>query len=362
MTRVQRSKGRHVSGEAPHVAPQRPAAPQPARRVHVVITGGAGFVGSHLCERFLREGYEVTALDNFLIGRRRNVNDLLAHPGFALVPGDVTQPITVKRRVDLILHFASPASPRDYLMHPIHTMKVDSFGAFYTLGLAKGQGARYVLASTSEIYGDPLEHPQREEYWGNVNPVGPRSVYDEAKRFGEALTMAYHRVHGIDTRIARIFNTYGPRMRRHDGRVIPAFIDAALTGRPLEAFGDGSQTRSFCYIDDLVEGIFRLATLPDLAGQIVNLGHEDECSVLELARMIKGLSRSQSPVVSRALPQDDPKRRRPDLTRARQLLGYMPQVSLVEGLQRTIAWFTQHPEDERLPALRDQRVTHAARI
>ena len=354
-----RSGGRLSGVDAGAVS--RPGSPKGAARGHVLITGGAGFIGSHLCERFLREAYNVTAIDNFLTGGRRNVQDLSAHPGFALVPGDVTQPITIIPRVDLILHFASPASPRDYLMHPIHTMKVDSFGAFYTLGLAKAHGARYVLASTSEVYGDPLEHPQREEYWGNVNPVGPRSVYDEAKRFGEALTAAYRRVHGIDTRIVRIFNTYGPRMRRHDGRAIPAFIDAALAGRPIEVFGSGTQTRSFCYIDDLVEGIFRLATWPDLAGEVVNLGHDDEFSILELARLVKEITRSPSPIVERPLPQDDPKRRRPDLTRARQLLGYEPRVPLTDGLQRTITWFAQHPDAEP-DTSSDERVTHAARI
>jgi dTDP-glucose 4,6-dehydratase len=337
-------------------------APQPAGRPHVLITGGAGFIGSHLCARFLREGYKVTAIDNFLTGGRRNVRDLLANPDFALIPGDITQPITVLPHVDLILHFASPASPRDYLMHPIHTMKVDSFGAFYTLGLARAQRARYVLASTSEVYGDPLEHPQGEEYWGNVNPVGPRSVYDEVKRFSEALTTAYHRVHAIDTRIARIFNTYGPRMRRQDGRAVPAFIDAALAGRPIEVFGSGAQTRSFCYVDDLIEGIFRLASWPNLAGQVVNLGHDDEFSILALARLVKELTGSESPIVERPLPQDDPKRRRPDLTRARQLLGYELRVPLAEGLRRTIAWFAEHAQDEEHSAPGDERVTHAARV
>lgn len=327
---------------------------------HVVITGGAGFIGGHLCGRFLREGYEVTAIDSFLTGVRRNLDHLAAAPGFHLIPGDVTHPIAVARPVKLVLHFASPASPLDYLANPIHTMKVDSFGAFYTLGLAREKCARYVLASTSEVYGDPLEHPQREEYWGNVNPVGPRSVYDEAKRFGEAVTMAYHRVHGIDVRIARIFNTYGPRMRLNDGRAIPAFIGAALTGRPIEVFGDGMQTRSFCYIDDLVEGIFRLATTLDVAGQIVNLGNDTECTLLDLAGTIKHLTGSDSPIVFRPLPQDDPRRRRPDLTKARRLLGYAPRVPLEEGLRRTIAWFTE--ESRRPAAAADERVTQAVRI
>jgi len=295
---------------------------------HVVISGGAGFIGSHLCERFLLEGYEVTAIDSFLTGARSNLGHLEADPEFHLVPGDVTRPVGITGRVDLILHFASPASPIDYLAHPIHTMKVDSFGAFYTLGLAKERGARYVLASTSEVYGDPLEHPQREEYWGHVNPVGPRSVYDEAKRFGEAVTMAYHRVHGIDVRIARIFNTYGPRMRRTDGRAVPAFIDAALHDRAIEVHGDGTQTRSFCYIDDLVEGVFRLATRPGLSGQIVNLGNDVETCLLDLVTLIRGLTGSALPIAFRPPAQDDPKRRRPDLAKARRLLSYEPRIPL----------------------------------
>lgn len=333
------------------------ALPRPSRG-HVVITGGAGFIGSHLCERFLCEGYEVTAIDSFLTGVQSSVAHLEAEPGFRLVPGDVTRPIEIAGRVDLVLHFASPASPRDYLANPIHTMKVDSLGAFHTLGLAKARGARYVLASTSEVYGDPLQHPQREEYWGNVNPVGPRSVYDEAKRFAEALAMAYHRAHAIDARIARIFNTYGPRMRENDGRAIPAFINAALHGRSVEVYGDGTQTRSFCYIDDLVEGVFRLAARPDLAGRILNIGNDVECSLFDLARMVIRLTGSASPIVFRPLPQDDPRRRRPDLANARRMLGYEPRIPLDEGLRRTIAWFTAHPR----PAAADERVTHAVRI
>jgi dTDP-glucose 4,6-dehydratase len=326
---------------------------------HVVITGAAGFIGSHLCERFLAEGYQVTAIDNFLTGTRHNVEHLTASPGFRLVPGDVTQPIIIGRRVDLVLHFASPASPMDYLAHPIHTMKVDSIGSLHTLGLVRAQHARYVLASTSEIYGDPLEHPQREAYWGNVNPVGPRSVYDEAKRFGEAVTMAYHRVHGIDVRIARIFNTYGPRMRRNDGRAIPAFIGAGLSGRPIEVFGDGLQTRSFCFVDDLVDGIYRLAVYPGLSGEIVNIGSEAECTLLDLARLIKRMTGGAAPIVFRPLPQDDPRRRRPDLTKAGRLLGYRPRVSLEEGLGRTIAWFAASAPDA---CQVDERVTDSVRI
>ncbi len=326
---------------------------------HVVVTGGAGFIGSHLCERFLREGYEVTAIDSFLTGIRSNLSHLEADYRFRMVPGDVTRPIEIAGPVDLVLHFASPASPIDYLANPIHTMKVDSFGAFYTLGLARERGARYILASTSEVYGDPLEHPQGEEYWGNVNPVGPRSVYDEAKRFGEAVTMAYHRVHTVDVRIVRIFNTYGPRMRRNDGRAIPAFIDAALSGRAIEVYGDGTQTRSFCYIDDLVEGVFRLATQPDLRGHIVNLGHDAECTLLDLAKTVKRVVGSTSPIVFRPLPQDDPKRRRPDLAKARRMLGYEAGVPLEEGLRRTIAWFAGHAPKT---VTADARVTHAVSI
>ncbi|HLW59520.1 MAG TPA: UDP-glucuronic acid decarboxylase family protein [bacterium] len=328
-------------------------------RGHALITGGAGFLGSHLCERLLAEGYEVTAIDSFLTGARRNVSHLVSNPAFRLVPGDVTQPVAVTGRVDLIMHFASPASPVDYLAHPIHTMKADSLGSFHTLGLARAQGARYLLASTSEVYGDPLEHPQREEYWGNVNPVGPRSVYDEAKRFGEAVTMAYHRVHGLDVRIVRIFNTYGPRMRRNDGRAIPAFVSAGLAGRPIEVFGDGSQTRSFCYIDDLVEGVYRLAAYPDLAGQIVNLGSEAECTLLELAQTIQRMTGGRSPMVFRPLPQDDPKRRRPDLAKAGRVLGFDPRVPLAAGLARTIAWFAESAEQTPAP---DERVTDPVRI
>ena len=325
---------------------------------HVVITGGAGFIGSHLCERFLRAGYDVTAIDSFLTGVRANLDHLQASPGFRLVPGDVTRPIGIAGPVDLVLHFASPASPTGYLANPIHTMKVDSFGAFYTLGLAREQSARYVLASTSEVYGDPLEHPQREEYWGNVNPVGPRSVYDEAKRFGEAATMAYYRVHAVDVRIARIFNTYGPRMRRDDGRAIPAFLDAALRGQAIEVYGDGTQTRSFCYVDDLVEGVFRLATYPDLAGQIVNLGHDAECSLLDLANLVRRLAGPSSRIVFRPLPENDPRRRRPDLTKARDLLGYEARIPLEEGLRRTLASFA----GRRQAAPSDERVTHPVYI
>ncbi len=328
-------------------------------RGHVVITGGAGFIGSHLCERFLGEDYEVTAIDSFLTGIRSNLDPLQADPRFRLVPGDVTHPIEITGHVDLVLHFASPASPVDYLANPIHTMKVDSFGAFYTLGLTRERGAAYVLASTSEVYGDPLKHPQSEDYWGNVNPVGPRSVYDEAKRFGEAVTIAYHRVHAIDVRIARIFNTYGPRMRLSDGRAIPAFIDAALRGRAIEVYGDGMQTRSFCFIDDLVEGVFRLATRPDLTGQIVNLGHDTECTLFDLAKMVRRLTNSASPIVFKPLPQDDPKRRRPDLAKARRLLGYEPRISLEDGLRRTIAWFAG---DGRHTVTTDERVRQPVRI
>src|SRR5215210_7569006 len=300
-----------------------------------VVTGGAGFLGSHLCEQLLDRGVEVVCLDNFLTGSPANVLHLMEHPGFRLVRCDVTDYVHVPGPVDLVLHFASPASPLDYLKMPIETLKVGSLGTLHTLGLAKEKGARYLLASTSEVYGDPEEHPQREEYWGNVNPVGPRGVYDEAKRYAEALTMAYHRQQGVDTCIARIFNTYGPRMRRHDGRAIPTFLRQALDGSPLTVFGDGSQTRSFCYVDDLIRGLFRLAMsdyhLP------VNIGNPTEMTLLELAEKIVALTGNRSKIVFEGLPTDDPKVRRPDISRAREILNWEPVVTLDEGLRRTVA-------------------------
>ena len=307
--------------------------------MRVLITGAAGFIGSHLCERFLREGHEVIGLDNFLTGTPENIAHLFENENFTFIKYDVTNFIYVDGDLDLILHFACPASPVDYLNHPIHTMKVDSLGTLHTLGLAKVKGARYVFASTSEIYGNPEVHPQPETYWGNVNPIGPRSVYDEAKRFSEALSMAYHREHGIDVRIARIFNTYGPRMRINDGRVVPNFIYQALTGKPITVHGDGSQTRSFCYIDDLVEGIYMLAVKEGIEGEVFNLGNPEELTVLELAKLIKEITGSGSDIVFKERPEDDPDRRRPDITKAKSILGWEPKTPVREGLKKTIEWF-----------------------
>lgn len=303
----------------------------------VVITGGAGFLGSHLCDRFVAEGYEVVCIDNLLTGSVDNIAHLLGHRRFRFVHYDVTNYLYVEGRLFAVLHFASPASPKDYQMHPIHTLKVGSLGTHKALGLAKAKGARFLLASTSEVYGDPLVHPQPEEYWGNVNPIGVRGVYDEAKRFAEAMTMAYHRYHGLQTRIARIFNTYGPRMRMDDGRAIPTFIVQALRGEPLTVYGDGRQTRSVCYVDDMVEGLYRL--LLSEVVEPVNLGNPDEVSVLQLAEEIRQLVGANSPIVFEPLPQDDPRVRRPDIRRAQELLGWEPTVERREGLLRTIADF-----------------------
>ena len=302
-----------------------------------VLTGAAGFIGSHLAERLLGEGLEVLGVDNFLTGKRRNLAHLEGRPGFSLLEHDVSKPLYLDGAVDFVLHFASPASPVDYLELPIQTLKVGSLGTHNTLGLARAKGARYLLASTSEVYGDPLVHPQPETYWGNVNPVGPRGVYDEAKRFAEAMTMAYHRVHGLPIRIVRIFNTYGPRMRPRDGRVVPAFIQQSLSGEPLSIFGDGSQTRSFCYVDDLVEGIWR-ALGSDLTGP-VNLGNPHEMTIAEFAAVVRRLTGSQSPIAFHPLPEDDPKVRQPDIALARARLGWEPRVPLGEGLARTIEYF-----------------------
>jgi dTDP-glucose 4,6-dehydratase len=302
-----------------------------------VVTGGAGFLGSYLCEHLLDRGVEVVCLDNFLTGTPENVQHLMEHPGFRLVRCDVTDYVHVPGPVDLVLHFASPASPLDYLKMPIETLKVGSLGTLHTLGLAHDKGARYVLASTSEVYGDPLQHPQDEEYWGNVNPVGPRGVYDEAKRFSEAMTTAYRTSKGTDTGIVRIFNTYGPRMRADDGRAIPAFIGQALDGRPLTVAGDGSQTRSICYVDDTARGVLAMAFSAH-AGP-VNIGNPDELSVLRLAQWIADLTGSDSIVEFIDLPVDDPKMRRPDTTRAEELLNWRPIVPSEEGLRRTVAWF-----------------------
>ncbi len=302
-----------------------------------LITGGAGFLGSHLCELFLSRGHEVVCMDNFITGSPDNIKHLFGRDGFTFIKQDVTTYIHIDGPLDYVLHFASPASPIDYLEKPIQTLKVGSLGTHKTLGVAKDKKARYLIASTSEVYGDPLIHPQREDYWGNVNPVGPRGVYDEAKRFAEAMTMAYHRFHGIETRIVRIFNTYGERMRVNDGRVVPAFISQALRNEPLTVFGDGSQTRSFCYVSDLVEGIYRLLMSED--SDPTNIGNPSEMTVLQFAQEIKRLTGSNAPIEFLPLPEDDPKIRRPDITKARALLGWEPKVPLEEGLTRTIEYF-----------------------
>jgi dTDP-glucose 4,6-dehydratase len=302
-----------------------------------VVTGGAGFLGSHLCERLLDDGYAVTCIDNFVTGDPRNVEHLLGDPRFRLLNVDIADYVHVPGDVDLVLHFASPASPIDYLKLPIQTLKVGSLGTLHMLGLAKEKNARFLLASTSETYGDPEVHPQPEEYWGHVNPVGPRSVYDEAKRFAEALTMAYRREHGVRTSIVRIFNTSGPRMRPNDGRAVPTFIKQALAGEPLTVAGDGSQTRSIQYVDDLVDGVLRLAASGHPGP--VNIGNPVEVTVLQLAERIRDLVGSSSPIAFIPRPQDDPTVRCPDITLARELLGWEPRVSLDEGLKRTIAWF-----------------------
>jgi dTDP-glucose 4,6-dehydratase len=304
-----------------------------------LVTGGAGFLGSHLCDRFLAEGHRVLALDNFLTGHRRNLAHLAAEPRFELIEHDITKPISLSEPIDNILHFASPASPIDYLELPIQTLKVGSLGTHNTLGLAKAHGARYLLASTSEVYGDPLVHPQPETYWGNVNPVGPRGVYDEAKRFAEAMVMAYHRFHAVETRIVRIFNTYGPRMRRRDGRVVPNFIQQALAGEPLTVYGDGSQTRSFCFVSDLVDGIYRL--LGSDSADPVNIGNPIEMTILQFAQAITKAVGSESTITFRDLPVDDPKTRQPDIRRARELLAWEPKVSLEDGLLETINYFRE---------------------
>jgi dTDP-glucose 4,6-dehydratase len=307
-----------------------------------VVTGGAGFLGSHLCQELLARDIEVLCLDNFLTGTPANVAHLLEHPRFRLIRADVTDYVHVPEDVDYVLHFASPASPIDYAQLPIHTLKVGSIGTLHSLGLAKEKGARFLLASTSETYGDPLIHPQPETYWGNVNPVGPRGVYDEAKRFAEALTSAYRRTHGVDTAIVRIFNTYGPRMRPRDGRAIPTFIRQALDNEPLTVAGDGSQTRSVCYVSDLVDGLIRL--LLSAAPGPVNIGNPHEISVLEIALRIKDLTGSRSPVEFIPRPEDDPTVRQPDITLAREVLDWEPHVDLESGLKRTIDWFAEHTD------------------
>lgn len=305
--------------------------------MRVLITGGAGFVGSHLSERFLREGHEVMCLDSMRTGRKDNIAQLHSHPRFCFIQHDITQPFFIAGPLDHVLHFASPASPRDYLEHPIHTLKVGAIGTHHALGLAKAKRAKFLLASTSEVYGDPQVNPQPESYWGHVNPLGPRSVYDEAKRFAEAMTMAYQRAHGLEVRIARIFNTYGPRMRADDGRAMPNLITQALRGEPLTLYGDGSQTRSFCYITDLVEGLYRLANTP-VEGP-TNLGNPEEMTILALAREVIETTGSTSPITFRPLPADDPRMRRPDITKAKQALGWFPATPLRVGLEQTIAYF-----------------------
>jgi dTDP-glucose 4,6-dehydratase len=300
-----------------------------------VVTGGAGFLGSHLTDRLLAEGHRVIAIDNLVTGKPANIGHLAGNKNFRFVKHNVSDFIFVpEQQIDYVFHFASPASPIDYLELPIPTLKVGALGTHNTLGLAKDKKATFILASTSEVYGDPLEHPQKEDYWGNVNPIGPRGVYDEAKRFAEAITMAYHRCHRVDTRIVRIFNTYGPRMRLRDGRVVPAFIGQALIGQPLSVFGDGSQTRSFCYVSDEIDGLIRLAESG--VHQPVNIGNPDEFTLLELAKTVIEVTGSNSEIVFEALPTDDPQVRQPDITLARDLLGWEPQVSLRQGLQRTI--------------------------
>lgn len=305
--------------------------------MRALVTGGAGFLGSHLCERLLAKGLDVICLDNLLTGRSENVEHLLKNKHFTLLHSDVTCPIIIDGPLDYILHFASPASPRDYMQHPIHTLKVGALGTYHTLGLAKAENAAFLLASSSEVYGDPDVPCQSESYWGRVNPVGLRSVYDEAKRYAEAITMAYHRTHNLPVRIARIFNTYGPRMRPNDGRALPNFMMQALRSEPLTVYGDGSQTRSFCYISDLVEGIYRL--LLSEVNEPVNLGNPEEVTVLELAREVIEVTGSRSEIVHRPLPVDDPKIRRPDISKAKRLLGWQPRVSRREGLERVVAYF-----------------------
>ncbi len=312
----------------------------------VLITGGAGFLGSHLCDRFMKEGYHVIAMDNLITGSLSNIEHLMEHPNFEFYHCDVSKFVHVPGNLHYILHFASPASPIDYLEKPIQTLKVGSLGTHNLLGLAKSKGARILVASTSEVYGDPLVHPQNEDYWGNVNPVGPRGVYDEAKRFQEAMTMAYHTYHKLETRIVRIFNTYGPRMRLNDGRVLPAFIGQALTGKDLTVFGDGQQTRSFCYVDDLVEGIYRLL-MSDYVHP-VNIGNPDEVTIKEFANEILALTNSNSKIINKPLPVDDPKQRRPDIGRAKEVLNWTPQVPRQEGLRITYDYFKAQLESNNL--------------
>lgn len=306
-------------------------------RLRFLVSGAAGFLGSHMCDRLLREGYDVIGVDNLLTGSWANLEHLKGEGRFRFLRADVTEPLAVDEPLDGVLHLASPASPMDYLRHPIETLDVGSLGTRRMLELARGRAARFLLTSTSECYGDPLVHPQSETYWGNVNPVGPRSCYDESKRFAEALTMAYHRRHGLRTNIARIFNTYGPRMKLDDGRVVPAFLDQALRGAPMTVFGDGGQTRSFCYVDDMIEGLFRLSFSEERYP--VNIGNPHEMTILEFARHIQRLVGAEAKIEFRPLPEDDPRQRRPDITKARELLRWEPAVALDDGLRETIGYF-----------------------
>jgi len=313
--------------------------------MRVLITGGAGFLGSHLCDYLLNRGHQIIALDDLITGKTDNIAHLAGNNSFKFIKQDVTEYIYIEEDLDYILHFASPASPIDYQKYPIQTLKVGSLGTHKTLGLAKEKRAKYLLASTSEIYGDPLVNPQKEDYWGNVNSIGKRGVYDEAKRFAEALTMAYHYYHKVDTRIARIFNTYGPRMRKDDGRAVPTFLNQAIQGKPLTVFGDGFQTRSFCYVSDLVEGIYRLMRWE--GNEPINLGNPNEMTILEFARKIIELTDSRSKLVYKSLPENDPRVRRPDITRAREHLKWEPEVELEEGLKRTLDWFKEMSDEPK---------------
>lgn len=306
----------------------------------VVITGGAGFIGSHLCDRFIDEGFNVIAVDNFITGSLDNIRHLLDNKNFRFIEHNVSQRIEIGEKIDFVMHLASPASPDDYLKYPIETLKVGSLGTHNALGLALKKKAKFLLASTSEVYGDPLEHPQKEDYWGNVNSVGVRGCYDEAKRFAEAITMAYHRKHKVNTRIIRIFNTYGERMRINDGRVVPNFIYQALKDKPLTVYGKGLQTRSFCYVSDLVEGIFRLTQVNH--SEPVNLGNPNEFTIMQLAKIVTKLASSKARIEFKPLPQDDPRQRKPDISQAKKLLKWEPEIELKEGLKRTISWFQEH--------------------
>lgn len=308
--------------------------------MRILVTGGAGFIGSHLCERLLQEGHEVVCLDNLLTGCKDNLAGIHEHPRFSFVLADVTQPFNLE--IDAVAHLASPASPVDYQRWPVETMLANSLGTYNCLELARKQKARLVLASTSEVYGDPQVNPQPEGYLGHVNPVGPRACYDESKRFAEAMSSTYHRLYGVQVVIVRIFNTFGPRMRKEDGRVVPNFIVQALSGEPLTVYGDGSQTRSFCYVDDLVEGLVRVLMEKGLVGEVINLGNESEMSILRFAQLVREMIGGESDITYLPLPEDDPMQRRPDLRKAKRLLGWEPRVSMEEGLKRTIAWFQEH--------------------